>query len=572
MGKGRKSKNELVDLLLSSCNDVVRTGENVLYCCKCDHRIDLNDREGLRNKILRHYSSDNHFLKCSWSTRVDVHGEVHIKRPQKNTLLDLFNKKPRETEKPEQKIDEPEQMNLSRSIDDTKGSPDEDEPAYHDKSEERNQSTSKSKEQEEREERHDKADKIAAVFGLKADDFTDAAIDALKDHRFLTGSVKNVAIRSKGKTLPHVKVVSATLKKAVLTFGSAPASAFSQLVGGPSDRTLNKASTENQVPLYDHFREANIQEHAINAQEILEQRCSNSKNVLWALSVDATPLNQDVFIYPDVQKNHPTKPDLLVGADHHIFDPVYIYREPQESNPEALFIDSEGKVINGTDAVAQLRLNGVLKAASQCSVLALTPLVPNAFTYILMLFPTDSKVKGTDLYQLYVKVANIVKVIGIRVIAIIGDGDSRLRALQRLHYLRFPMELDFLRKLEFPFLFGFGADLVIDLPMSDLLHTIKKLRNNAKYLTTRILLFCDPDEFTPENRLKYAATWETVAQLFESSQRFRDVVNRSSVAVNDKMDPSAVTNLMYQYDIFYEHGYDGMGVYLETMLYLFSAI
>ena len=67
MGKGRKSKNELVDLLLSSCNDVVRTGENVLYCCKCDHRIDLNDREGLRNKILRHYSSDNHFLKCSWS-------------------------------------------------------------------------------------------------------------------------------------------------------------------------------------------------------------------------------------------------------------------------------------------------------------------------------------------------------------------------------------------------------------------------------------------------------------------------------------------------------------------------
>ena len=83
MGKGRKSKNELVDLLLSSCNDVVRTGENVLYCCKCDHRIDLNDREGLRNKILRHYSSDNHFLKCSWSTRVDVHGEVHINlRPE----------------------------------------------------------------------------------------------------------------------------------------------------------------------------------------------------------------------------------------------------------------------------------------------------------------------------------------------------------------------------------------------------------------------------------------------------------------------------------------------------------
>jgi hypothetical protein len=42
------------------------------------------------------------------------------------------------------------------------------------------------------------------------------------------------------------------------------------------------------------------------------------------------------------------------------------------------------------------------------------------------------------------------------VIAIIGDGDSRLRALQRLHYLRFSSEIDFLRKLEF--LFVLGAD------------------------------------------------------------------------------------------------------------------
>jgi hypothetical protein len=97
--------------------------------------------------------------------------------------------------------------------------------------------------------------------------------------------------------------------------------------------------------------------------------------------------------------------------------------------------------------------------------------------------------------------------------------------------------------------------------MSDLLHTIKKLRNNAKCLTSRILLHCDPSEFSQENRLQYAATGKTVVMLFKTSQRFRDVVCRSSVALNDKMDPSAVTNLMYQFDMFYENGYVGLGLY-----------
>ena len=44
------------------------------------------------------------------------------------------------------------------------------------------------------------------------------------------------------------------------------------------------------------------------------------------------------------------------------------------------------------------------------------------------------------------------------------------------------------------------------------------------------------------------------------------------MALNDKMDPSAVTNLIYQFDMFYENGYVGSVLYLETMVYLFSAI
>ena len=69
-----------------------------------------------------------------------------------------------------------------------------------------------------------------------------------------------------------------------------------------------------------------------------------------------------------------------------------------------------------------------------------------------------------------------------------ADGDARQRCIQNKHYiLKFPAAKSFLKKMEFPYKFGFRQLDMYDIAMSDVLHIIKKLRNNTKYLNTRLI-------------------------------------------------------------------------------------
>ena len=77
-----------------------------------------------------------------------------------------------------------------------------------------------------------------------------------------------------------------------------------------------------------------------------------------------------------------------------------------------------------------------------------------------------------------------------------------------------------------------------DFPVSDILHVLKKLRNNNKYLSTRVLLFAYLRDISVANRLKFSARWECVVELWHSDEKFRDAISKSSVALTDKQDPS----------------------------------
>ena len=116
-----------------------------------------------------------------------------------------------------------------------------------------------------------------------------------------------------------------------------------------------------------------------------------------------------------------------------------------------------------------------------------------------------------------------------------------------------------------------GVDLRYDIPMQDLLHVVKKLRNNLKYLTTKFLLFTDPKKITRENCYEFSARWDIIFFMWENCLKFKECVTKSGVALADKQDPSEVVTLSFTYPLFYKMGFKGMGLYLEVIYLTFAS-
>ena len=189
------------------------------------------------------------------------------------------------------------------------------------------------------------------------------------------------------------------------------------------------------------------------------------------MSTDATATNGNFSVFPAQNGNL-----SLVGADHDLSKPVLICETAIRESDEVLM--TEDGIVNGFESVPKLKDFGVIKSASQVSVLMLSPLMEKSFNYGLMTFPVGKNLKGEDLYWLYLQVCKIATELGITIIALLGDGDSRLRKMQLSKYIYFPPNLDWLTKIEFPMLNGLSVDRRCDFAMQDLLHTIKKMRNN----------------------------------------------------------------------------------------------
>ena len=159
-----------------------------------------------------------------------------------------------------------------------------------------------------------------------------------------------------------------------------------------------------------------------------------------------------------------------------------------------------------------MKETGEISAAAQIAALILILLVTKSFNYNLVSVPVGNMLKSSDLYSMYKIVFNIASQENIKIISLVGDGDSRLGALQRIQYKLFPHKYKWVKSIEFPFVFGLGKDYA-DIPMQDMLHFLKKLRNNLKYLSTKLLLFCDPECLNENNRLKFCANWECILRL-----------------------------------------------------------
>lgn len=279
----------------------------------------------------------------------------------------------------------------------------------------------------------------------------------------------------------------------------------------------------------------------------------NPSAVVWFLSSDATATTNRLGIQKHSNGN------FIIGLDHN-YDKCAALSTGHDPN-QGPILDSG--LINGLSAVSQLEEDGHIQRASLANVLILVPLIQDSFHYGLLTFPVGSFCDHKSLYELYERIVKLARTLGIHIVSLVGDGDSRLRKIQNT-YGYHSTTSNFLTELVFPLVLGFGS-LWMDIPMQDFLHCLKKLLNQLKYLTTRAIIMCATSNLTTENRLKYSVGWELVYLAWETSDDFRDAVSRSAVILNDKQNPALAAEISFTYGIFYQLGYNSMGLYLECI-------
>ena len=236
---------------------------------------------------------------------------------------------------------------------------------------------------------------------------------------------------------------------------------------------------------------------------------------------------------------------------------------------EPLLRLSNGK-INGLESMKKLKKLGMIKPSGLCNAWIITPMCERSFNFCLVIHPIGKGFTHTDFQRFYQILIELANDNDMKVLGLAGDGDNRMRAFQRRMYVDFPLGYAWLQEEEFGLWFGLGKDFG-DIGIQDLLHVLKKLRNNLKYLSSKLLLFCDPDKCTFKERLKYIARWDAVIWMWENCEEFRDAVCTNCITVKDKQDPTAVTEMCFCYDLFYEAGFHGTGLVLELIYLLLSA-
>ena len=545
--------------------------ENSVACRVCGWEM-LRNHHRLIEKTEKHFGSNLHRTKCQWSLKVDVHGEYFIK-PDNSTLM-------------HQKLETFFERENDDDIDMAHGSGDglnENDhhvgtQTYYPNFDTVDVQTGKSFTSMESKSSQTIGDNVSFhhIFetSLQIQDIPgDNIKNSIEKFNFVKRLVPNLVRRwcsnfEEGTVpkLEHDPVIKDTISKFALKHSTAAALDFSKLVAGTGKSTIKlETTTANTVKVLEWVEKENLKNHIHAAKEVLQSRVKeNVDDVDWIVGFDSTPTNGKFGILDDEKDSGKS---YVIGADHAYNKPIELSQKVEGDGSQLL--TSTG-IINGARNVNNMNKTGKISPAAQIAALVLVPLIALSFSYNMVAIPLGNMLKHIDLHRCCKLAQRVAQTCKVKISAIVGDGDSRLSAIQRLHYTHFPDIYCWVKNLEFPIIFGLQKDY-LDFPMQDILHVIKKLRNNMKYLGTKLLLFCDPNVLTKENRLKYCATWEAVVHLWNTNKQFKRFCERSSIALTDKQDPSLVTQVMFCYSLFYEAGLNATGFLFEAIYLVFIA-
>ena len=207
------------------------------------------------------------------------------------------------------------------------------------------------------------------------------------------------------------------------------------------------------------------------------------------------------------------------------------------------------------------------RAGSYLAVIAL-PLVEKPKPYCLAMVAVGEGFGSHEIMRIQSSVADVFYKSGLRTVNSGGDGDSGLRVLQNssIYTNKLGCKLEEYLQLPIPVDHWFGSIAKQTMfTIQDPLHCAKKLRNQALLLETRLLRLgvWTKDDSSEISRL--AIRWDHVFDLAEKVPHFMFLCSKSAINMVDKQDPSLAGELASHYQLFLDHGYHGMGIYLKGL-------
>ena len=206
--------------------------------------------------------------------------------------------------------------------------------------------------------------------------------------------------------------------------------------------------------------------------------------------------------------------------------------------------------INGVESLSSVLSDGLLTRAKE--MVALTPLLPKTITvYILAAFP-KYKIDHHEVAQILRCPRLMMNNVGLNMDSAWSDGEAAYRNYQQNSVFNFlPDNFEIFNDLDVKLDTLFRSSM--EYSSQDPLHTLKKLRNNMRYLSNQVLSLknlhdCDPMDIDDIEHI--TVRWDHIMEKWEQNQNFR--LNSSRTAVNyiDKQDPALVTDICRYYEYF----------------------
>ena len=219
------------------------------------------------------------------------------------------------------------------------------------------------------------------------------------------------------------------------------------------------------------------------------------------------------------------------------------------------------------------------KRCSNLNVIVLLPLIPRSFVYNLVTYPLSAQksvARAPEQDTAITVETKVFKAVTDQIIELgqklnlniecdPGDGDNRLRSLQHGGEFSKMPHTD-IKKHEYAPNVCFNSSNKFTI--QDILHIMKKLINNTKYLSTQLLLMCNTDCFDIN---VYTIRWDIIYDAVCDHPLLRRKLRKSSLLLLDKQDPSVAAEFSRVHDDFEALGYKSMAGYLKCMNFLIMA-
>lgn len=284
--------------------------------------------------------------------------------------------------------------------------------------------------------------------------------------------------------------------------------AYKRIIGGKLCYETYKANCEQSVPSlsaidkYISKEKSKSVEGEIRAMELLKYLNDMNQPLFVTLSEDATR----IIGRPQYDRTHNQIVGFPLPLDENGLPKKLFYKARFAAEIESAFFDKK------TDTQR--------KTARYVIVVMAQPLSKNVPPFCLLAFPTDCSYKAIDVQLKWKCIANILESVGIKVIAIGSDSDSRYNLV-----MRDELQLGFNRKTSnhppnFPEWFS-AKWLQNYLPFQDVPHIGTKLRN--RYLTNELKIG------------KYTISSKHLLKLIDLHSKDEHNLTKTTVEAKDRM-------------------------------------